>query len=274
MIEQLIRNRFFLGLIFSSIASVSAASPATREANQEIVFDQRIGTRITLTLPFVDDQGRSVRLEQLFRGRPVILALGYYECPMLCGVVLNAFVETLQQLPALEPHRDYDFLFISIDPTESTDLSAAKKRTYLKRYGRTGEGAGWSFLTGTEESIRRIAQEIGFHYRHDETSKQYVHPSGLVFLTPDGRVSSYLLGVEYPARAFQGALQLAAEKKAGSPVEQIWLLCFSHDPASGVVGSIVINALRLGAVATLIGLIVLIRYSTRHRPKGEAPHAG
>jgi protein SCO1/2 len=275
MIPKVINSGLLsLGLILvSTIEPAHGTAPAESESNRDVRFEQRIGARIPLDAPFVNDQGQNIDLKQLFRGRPVVLAMGYYQCPMLCGVVLNALVETLQQLPSLLPARDYDFVFISVDPAESSDLAAAKKRTYLKRYGSAKDGTGWTFLTGTGESIGRVAKEIGFHYRYDTVTRQWVHPSGLVFVTPDGSVSSYLLGVTYPARSFGIALQQAAEKKPGSPVEQILLLCFSYNPASGTVGSIVITALRVGSVMSLIGLLLLIWFSTRSKSKRGAPNA-
>jgi protein SCO1 len=275
MIPKVINSGLLsLGLILvSTIEPAHGAAPAESESNRDVRFEQRIGARIPLDTSFVNDQGQNIDLKQLFRGRPVVLAMGYYECPMLCGVVLNALVETLQQLPSLLPARDYDFVFISVDPAESSDLAAAKKRTYLKRYGSAKDGTGWTFLTGTGESIGRVAKEIGFHYRYDTVTRQWVHPSGLVFVTPDGSVSSYLLGVTYPARSFGTALQQAAEKKPGSPVEQILLLCFSYNPASGTVGAIVIAALRIGSVMSLIGLALLIWFSTRRKSKRGAPNA-
>ena len=246
-----------------------AASYSLSDPNRGVIFDQRLNGLLSLNTPFLDDQGEPVLLKDLFRGKPVILAMGYYQCPMLCGVVLNAFVQSLQEFPPRSATRDLNFIFISVDPTEGKDLARAKKETYVRRYGSPEAEFNWHFLTGSKESIQIIADEIGFHFRYDATIKQYVHPSGIVVLTPKGRISSYLLGVEFPPAKLQQAISFARQQEIGTPVENILLLCFSPNPTSSPIGRLVIYSLRIGAIFTVVSLILVIRFVSGLRGKGN-----
>jgi protein SCO1 len=157
---------------------------------------------------------------------------------------------------------------ISIDPTETPALAAAKKRTYLKRYGRRRAAEGWHFLTGDATPVRRLADAVGFHYAYDAGAQQYAHPSGIVILTPEGKISRYFLGVQYPAGALHAALAEAAAGKVGSPVERLWLLCFHFNPITGKYGPLVLALVRVGGVLTLLALAaVLVARTRREGPK-------
>jgi protein SCO1/2 len=193
--------------------------------------------------------------------------MGYYQCPMLCGVVLNALVQRLQDFPPKSPNRDFNFIFVSIDPRETVQMAKVKRQNYLARYGWSPAGGRWHFLTGSESSIHQLADAIGFRYRYDAPTHQFVHPSGLVFLTPRGRISSYLLGIEYPVKDLAQAIVRARQEQIGSPVQELLLLCFSGNAASGPVATLVFIALRIGAIITLLGLVILIRFSRRRARK-------
>ena len=223
----------------------------------QIRFDQNLNAQVSSGLSFRDEEGKEVRLGRYFAGRPIVLVLGYYECPMLCTLVLNGMVESAADMK-WSIGREYDVVNISINPGETPALATAKKRAYLKRYGRSGATGGWHFLTGNEKAIRQIADEVGFRYAYDPASKQYAHPSGLVILTPEGKISHYLFGVTFSPRELYTALHDAATSKVGSPIQQLILLCFHYNPITGKYSGIIIVALRILAVVTMGGFLCLI----------------
>jgi protein SCO1/2 len=221
---------------------------------RKIAFDQNLGARISLDLSFLDEQGKPVRLGDYFGKRPVVLVLGYYDCPMLCTLVLNGMISGLQDIK-LEMGRDYEVVNVSIDPHETPALAAAKKRSYVTRFGQPNAANGWHFLTGSEPSIRKLASEVGFNYAFDPASHQYAHPSGLVILTPGGKVSQYLSGVVFSSADLSRALAGAGEGKVGSPVEQLYLLCFHYSPLSGKYSGLILMVVRLISVGVLVALV-------------------
>jgi len=225
-------------------------SPATLD---RIEFEQKLDAQVSLDLPFRDESGRRVRLGDYLGRKPVILVLGYYGCPMLCTLTLNGLIESMEDLKWVVGNQ-FDILNISIDPTETPELAAAKKQTYLRRYGRAGAGEGWHFLTGDAIAIKRLAAQVGFHYAYDPTVKQYAHPSGLVILTPQGRVAKYLFGVTFAPNDLYAALKGASGNQIGARIQQLALLCFHYSPIKGKYGPAIMTAVRgLGAL-TLLGL--------------------
>ncbi|MGA7130092.1 MAG: SCO family protein [Chthoniobacterales bacterium] len=256
------------GGIDNGFAQVS--DPNT-DPNRDIKFEQRVGQMVSADIDFTNESGRRAVLGNYFHQRPIVLALGYYECPMLCGVVLNALVQSLEDLPPTLAKRDFNFLFVSIDPLETSALAKGKLEDYLRRYGWAPAAERWHFLTGSEASIGRLAAQVGFHYRYDAVSKQYVHPSGLVVLTPSGRISSYLLGIEYPAKTIDHAITLARDERATAPAAAFTLLCFSQNFAPGTVAFIVLMVLRVGAVLTLMGLAIIIYRASRGAKRKTVP---
>ena len=243
---------------------------------QQAGFDQKLGANVPLDAVFRDEKNQPLTLGYLFgeTKRPAILVLGYKECPMLCSQVLSALVETLTDL-RLTTGKDFDVIDVSIDPHQSAADAGAQKRLYFKRYARPGADAGWHFLTSPDEpTIRRLADAVGFRYAYDPVTKQYAHPAGLVVLTPDGRVSQYLFGVNFDPVALRTALTTAGGEKIGSPIEQFLMLCFHFNPISGKYGALIIGILRGAGVLTLlcmVGLLVhLIRRDPARRPVGQA----
>ena len=234
-----------------------------------IRFDQKLNTRVSLALPFRDEEGRQVRLGQYFGRKPVLLVLGYYECPMLCTLVLNGMVESASDMK-WSIGREFEVVDVSINPKETPALAASKKRAYVKRYGRTGAAQGWHFLTGDEPAIRQLAGEVGFRYAYDPVSKQYAHPSGLVILTPEGKVSSYLFGVTYAPKKLYESLQAASSRKVGSPIQQLVLLCFCYNPITGKYSGPIVAALRGFGLVTILGVSWLIVSLVRRGRKAEA----
>lgn len=246
---------------------LAQATDPAKDPNRDIRFEQRLNQVIAMDEHFTDEHGNTIRLDQYFHQRPVVLELGYYQCPMLCGVVLNALVQGLQDLPPTLAKRDFNFIFVSIDPNEGPGLAKNKLDNYLRRYGWAPAAERWHFLTGSEPAIKRLADQVGFHYRYDQVSKQYVHPSGLVVLSQNGKVSSYLLGIEFPAKEMDRAITLARNDAVAAPVSPIALLCFCPNVAPGTIAYVVLVIMRVAAVLTLIVLGVIIYRAHRRRSK-------
>jgi protein SCO1/2 len=239
-----------------------------------IKFDQKLNSQVNPELVFRDEQGNAVKLAAYFDRKPLILNLGYYECPMLCSLVLNGMVESLLGLN-LDIGNEFDVICVSIDPSETPERAATKKRTYLKRYGRAGADSGWHFLTGDPAAIEELSAQVGFHYAYDPVIKEYAHPSGLIFLTPEGKVARYFFGIDFPAKEMAEALRTADDRKVGSPIEQFVLLCFHYSPLTGKYGNLIMAVVRVSGVATLLALggILVVRSRRKRavRPKeGES----
>jgi protein SCO1/2 len=233
--------------------------------SRRVAFDQHLDAQVPLDLILRDEQGRPVRLGDLLVGRPAILALVYYECPMLCNEVLNSLLRSLNAL-AFDAGKEFNVITVSIDPGESPELAGRKKAMYLKRYGRKGADQGWRFLTGSEASVRRLADVIGFRYVYDPKTDQYAHPAGITILTPGGRIARYFYGVSFPARDLQFGLMEAASGKIGSPVQKVLLMCFHYDPRTGKYNLAIMSAIRflgIATVATLGTFIVVMLWRDR-----------
>jgi protein SCO1 len=242
---------------------------------KKVAFDQRLGVQVPLDLPFRDETGQPVLLSRYFTGRPVVLALVYYECPMLCTQALNGLVKALKVL-ALEPGRDYTLVTVSFNPAETPAEAAQKKDQYVARLKKTGTSDAWHFLTGTEPSIRLLTDTVGFHYVYDEATKQYAHPTGIIVLTPEGKTSKYIYGIDYGPRDLRLALVEASDHKVGTPADRLLLYCYHYDPTSGRYGLVLLNVIRLGGVLTLalLGGFILIMRRHERRPGGRpAPPA-
>lgn len=238
--------------------ALSCSSSLAQQQSQfdpfgEIRIEQRLGEKLPLEPSFTDQDGREVRLSRYFGERPVLLALLYYECPMLCNLVLNGIVRSVQTLPQL-PGKDFELVAISIDPRETPELARSKLDGYLRLYGKPGTEAGWHFLVGGEESIRAVADAVGFRYRYDEGIGEYAHAAGIVVATPSGELARYFYGVEYPARDLRLALVEASQGKLGSKVDQLLLLCYRYDPTTGKYGFVILKVLRGAAIATVLVL--------------------
>ena len=239
---------------------------------REVGIDQRLGERVSLDTPFVDESGRAVVLGDAFGDRPVVLVFVYNRCPMLCTQVLNGLVRSLRPID-LDPGEDFEIVTVSIDPKETTELAARKKAAYVADYGRSGAEDGWRFLVGTEDSIRKLTREVGFRYVYDPATDEYAHASGFVVLTPEGVLSRYFYGIENAAGDVRLAIVESSEGRVGSLVDQLLLLCWHYDPTTGRYGFAILSALRiLGAltvtgIAALVGLMLL---RARRTPRLEA----
>jgi protein SCO1 len=246
------------------------AQPVLPPSLREVGFDQRLNEQVPLDLVFRDENGKSVRLRDCVGGKPVILVLAYYRCPMLCTEVLNGLVRALLDLP-FNAGKEFTILTVSFDPRETPELASAKKKTYLERYGRPGAEEGWRFLTGEEDSIKQLTEAVGFRYKYDPRSDQFAHASGIMILTPDGKISRYFYDVRYSPRDLRLGLVEASQNKIGTPVDQILLYCFHYDPAEGKYGPVVMNFVRAGGVLTLLGIGMFLVVLSRKGWRKPAP---
>ncbi|MCE5268157.1 MAG: SCO family protein [Planctomycetaceae bacterium] len=240
---------------------------------RKVGFDQRLNHQVPGDLTFTDENGAKVRLGDYFGDKPIILVLAYYRCPMLCTLVLNGLVQGMRDMP-FSIGKEFRVLTISFDPRETPDLAAAKKQTYLASYGRAGAGADWHFLTGKQDSIAKLTEAIGFRYVYDEKQDQFIHTSGIVILTPHGKVSRYFYGIRFPARDLRLGLVEASANQIGSPTDQVLLYCFHYDPQTGKYTTSILNFVRLGGVATVLAVAALVwfllRRERRHRNAAAA----
>lgn len=231
-------------------------------------YDQRLGEQVPLDLPFRDDAGRPVKLGDYLGKRPAVLILAYYRCPMLCNMVMQAAESGLKPL-SLDPGKDFEVIVASIDPTDTPERAAMKKRDIVQRYARPGTEGGWHFLTGAPPSIERLAHAIGFQYVYDKEKDQFAHAAGIVILTPEGKVSRYFFGIEYPPRDLRLGLVEASGNRIGGLVDQVLLYCFHYDPAIGRYSAVTLNLVRAAAALFAIGLalfIVLLRRRETAQP--------
>ncbi len=224
---------------------------------KDVGIDQKLNDSIPLDLTFRDEHGQPVELAQYFGSKPVILTLVYYSCPMLCTQVLNGLTRSLKRIP-MSIGQDFNVVTVSIDPTERPVLADAKQTLYTGMYGRPGAAQGWHFLTGEDAQIKRLAQAVGFRYAYDPDSHQYAHASGIMVLTPEGKLSRYFYGIQYPERDLRLGLVEASEGKIGSPVDQVLLFCYHYDPHTGKYGLLISRVIQLaGALTVLLGGIAL-----------------
>ncbi len=238
---------------------------------QKVGIDQKLGASVPLDLIFRDEDGRAVRLGTYFGEKPVLLSLVYYECPMLCTLILNGLVRSLRAL-SFTAGKEFTVLTVSFDPREGPELAAAKKQTYMRIYGRPEAERGWHFLTGEEAAIRRLTEAVGFRYAFDPETGQFAHASGIMVLTPQGQIARYFYGIEYAPRDLRLGLIEAAQGKIGSPVDQILLYCYHYDPKGGRYSLVVMNVLRLAGIATVLilgGFLVVMFCRDRRTSLGR-----
>jgi protein SCO1 len=267
-----------LGLLMAALVAVPSLAraqdpgePANKKPAifEKVGIDQKIGQQLPLDLQFVDDHGRSVRLGEYFGAKPVVLALAYYECPMLCTQVLNGMTGALKTL-SFDAGKDFDVVVVSINPREGPGLAAEKKATYVEHYGRPQTAAGWHFLTGKDADIKKLAAAIGFRYAFDETIQQYAHGAAIYVATPKGVVARYFLGLEFPPRDLRFALVEASDNRLGTVADQVLLMCYHYDPATGKYGAIAMRAVRIGGVVTIVAFLTFLFVSLRGERRTDA----
>lgn len=229
--------------------------------------EQRLGEQIPPNLTFRDETGKPVRLADYFGKKPMILNLVYYQCPMLCGEVLSGLTSSLANVK-FDVGKQFDVITVSFDPRETPEMAAEKKHTFLQRYNRPGAEQGWHFLSGDESNIAALTRAAGFGYQFDEKTGQFAHATTILILTPEGKISRYLYGVEYPPKDLRLGLVEASENKIGNLVDAVLLYCYHYDPATGKYGAIIMNIMRLAGVVTML-VLGSFMYVMFRRPQGH-----
>jgi protein SCO1 len=265
-----------LGLAVFAVASLLLAWPsfaqftdpdanigARPELLKDVSIDQRLNQQVPLDLRFRDEHGQPVVLNQYFGGKPVVLSLVYYTCPMLCTDELNGLDRALKAIP-MTVGKDFNVLTVSIDPSDTAVMAEAKQTLYTSMYGRPEAAAGWHFLTGEESQIKTLADAVGYHYAYDPQSKQFAHAAAVMVLTPDGRLSRYFYGINYPSRDLRLGIEDASGGKIGSAVDAVLLFCYHYDPHTGKYGLIVSRAIQIGAGLTILFIGGLLFVLTRN----------
>jgi protein SCO1/2 len=239
----------------SSVGQTAANMPP---ALRNVGFEPPLNGQVPLDVPFIDETGKSVELGDYFgHGRPVVLALVYYGCPMLCNQVEQGVVGALRML-SFTPGRDYDVVFVSFDPRESADMAAEKKKSVLGHFNRPATAGGWHFLTGQQDSIDTVAKAANFRYNFNAKTNLFAHASGIMILTPDGRISRYFYGIEYPGRDMRLGLVDASAGKIGTPIDHVLLFCYQYDPSTATYSASILKIVRLAGMLTVFGIVIAI----------------
>lgn len=239
----------------SAEAQLNKGKPAILD---DIGVDEYLGDVVPLDVAFTNSDGEEVTLEELMEpGKPVLLNPLYYDCPMLCNIVVEGVYKVVEELQ-WSPGKDYTIISFSIDPGEQYLLAADSKKRYLSGLNREGASEGWHFLTGTEEQIQKVTDAVGFRYKKDEQTGEYIHAAAIMFLSPDGKITRYLYGAQFSEFDLRNALYEAADGKIGSTIERAVLYCFTYDPASGSYVPVAINIMKLGGLATVIILGIFL----------------
>jgi protein SCO1/2 len=252
-------------LVVSAPAQINSgmmSPPAnTRPPRLENVgIEQHLDAQVPPDVTFRDSTGNTVKLGDYFGRKPLILNLVYYNCTMLCGEALAGLASAMR-LIKFDVGNEFDVVTVSFDPRETPAMAAAKKIEYVKRYGRPSAASGWHFLTGQPESIDALTKAVGFQYQYDEKSNQYAHATAIMVLTPQGRISRYFYGVDFPPKDLRMGLVEASQGKIGNAVDAVLLYCYHYNPETGKYGAMVANILRLAAVATVLllgGLLFIL----------------
>jgi protein SCO1 len=251
-----------VGLLLSASAAMAQAVPSSTgpaaqnmpAVLQNVGFEPPLNAHLPLDLAFRDETGRNVQLREYFTQKPVLLALVYYGCPMLCNQTEQGVVGSLRML-SFNPGRDYEVVFVSFDPRESPDMAAQKKESAMTHFRRPETAGGWHFLTGSKESIDALTKGANFRYSFDQKSNLFAHASGIMLVTPDGRISRYFYGVEYPSRDVRLGLVDASAGKIGTPIDRALLFCYQYDPTSARYSASILKIIRLGGILTILGLV-------------------
>ncbi len=272
----------FALLLVASAAAAQAVPSSTGPAAQNmpsvlrnVGFEPQLNAQMPLDLPFRDESGRNVPLRDYFTQKPVLLALVYYGCPMLCNQTEQGVVGALRML-SFNPGRDYEVVFVSFDPRETPDMAAQKKESAMTHFRRPETASGWHFLTGSKESIDALTKGANFRYSFDEKSNLFAHAAGIMLLTPGGSISRYFYGVEYPARDLRLGLVDASAGKIGTPVDRALLFCYQYDPTSARYSASILKIIRLGGVLTILvlvaGMLIFRRRDIAARTKFQGAH--
>jgi protein SCO1/2 len=247
--------------------NVGQSSNGLPPALVNVGFDPELNKQIPPDVAFTDENGRSVELKEYFGNKPVLVAFVYFTCPMLCNQVEQTLVGTLKMI-SFNPGADYEVVFISFDPSDTPDAALKKKHEAMSRFARPGTEPGWHFLTGSKEAIDAVTKAADFRFNYDPKTRLFGHASGILLLTPDGRISRYFFGVDYPPSNVRLGLVEASSGKIGTPVDHILLFCYQYDPTKARYSATVLTVIRMGGVVTLfcmaLGFVIFRR--REHRP--------
>jgi len=265
----------FALLLFSGIAGAQAVPSDLGKPPQvlppllqKVGFEPPLNGRLPLDLPFRDETARAIQLRDYFNQKPVVLALVYYGCPMLCDQVQQGVVGTLRML-SFNPGRDYQVVFVSFDSRETSEMAAQKKELAMKHFRRPETASGWHFLTGSQESIDALTRAANFRFTFDTKNDLFAHATGIMLLTPDGRISRYFYGIEYPSRDIRLGLVDASAGKIGTPIDRALLFCYQYDPSTARYSASILKIIRLGGLLTILGLVAGILIFRRREISGE-----
>jgi len=259
------RNDIFLALCF--VFSLCWVSPLFAHDDRPVALrnvglEQKLGAQVPLDVEFHDEAGRTVTLKDYFGRRPLILSLVYYSCQDLCPLTLDGLVRGMRPL-SFNIGDQFDVLTVSFDRRDTSALAAAKKRDFVKQYSRPGAEKGWHFLTGDETAIQRLTEAVGFRYNYESENDRFGHATGIILLTPDGKIARYFYGIEFSPRDLRLGLIEASAKKIASPIDQLLLFCYHYDPATGKYSLLVMNLVRLAGIATVLVLVIFIAVMLR-----------
>ena len=224
---------------------------------QNVALEQKLGAQVPLDVEFRDEAGRAVALKDYFGRRPVILSLVYYSCQDLCPLTLDGLVRSMRPL-SFTMGDQFDVVTVSFDPRDTPALAAVKKSDFVKQYSRPGAEKGWHFLTGDETAIRRLTEAVGFRYNYEKENDRFGHATGIILLTPAGKIARYFYGIEFSPRDLRLGLIEASAKKIASPIDQLLLFCYHYDPATGKYSLLITNIVRLAGIATVLALVAFI----------------
>ena len=260
--------------LYSPRPELGVGESGLPRALREVKIEQRLNEQVPLDLKFRDEAGREVALGEYFnKEKPVVLSLVFYKCPMLCDQILTGLLGGLRSI-SFDVGKEFEVVTVSFDPRETPELAAEKKQNFVQRYNRPGAEKGWHFLTGGQESITRLTDAVGFHYNYDAQTDQFAHAAGIMVLTPDGRLSRYFYGIEYFPKDLRFGLIEASDNKIGSLADQLLLYCYHYDPATGRYGPVVMRIMRVGGVATVLGIGALVLVLRRRGARKGASVGG
>jgi protein SCO1/2 len=259
-----------IALAFVLVCAIGGQTHALTPGDlARVTFDQRPGAQISPDLVFRDQNDRSFRIGDHFGKQPTVLVLGYYRCPMLCSLINDGLIHALQELP-LAVGRDFQLIDVSIDPSETAALAAAKRSEYLREYGHPDRADGWHFLVGDQRAILQLTDQTGFRYAYDPQSRQYAHPSGVIVLTPEGKISHYVFGVRLDARELRDALVAAKKGKSSSTISRLFLLCYHYNPITGKYAPLILSVLRIASLTFLVVVLWFVFSMARRSAGGHA----
>jgi protein SCO1 len=251
-------------------ANVGPTAATLPPVLQNVGFEPTLNAPMPQDLPFRDETGRSVQLRDYFgQEKPVVLAFVYYGCPMLCDQVEQGVVGALRML-SFNPGRDYEVVFVSFDSRETPEMAAEKKKKALTHFRRPETDSGWHFLTGSKESIDATTKAANFRFFFDAKNDLFAHASGVMILTPDGRISRYFYGIEYPGRDMRLGLVDASAGKIGTPIDHVLLFCYHYDPSAARYSASILKMIRLGGILTILCIVGGIWISRRRETSAAA----